>query len=196
MAARRDLVDWCGEPHCPLCFEEWDVHAENRINLCCCKTVCKPCWERQFTDGWGRCPFCRVDCPDAAGVAFALSRWRVAFHAVIAHGDAPRSRQRGGDVAGRRQGGGPLRIARRVAVCELATVATSPAETARFFWRARGLESSDAAAHRGAAYESGVGAQANGATAVRCYRIGVARGATMPPKSALGFNNKFTMRFL
>ena len=44
---------------CPICLEEWDVNANQRFRVCCCRTVCQSCEDKIGSDA---CPLCRAPC--------------------------------------------------------------------------------------------------------------------------------------
>ena len=58
---------------CPLCLEDWDVNETPRLRACCCRRICKSCFEK--LEGKD-CPLCRKPMP---GIGETLARLR--YHA-------------------------------------------------------------------------------------------------------------------
>ena len=56
---------------CPICFDDWDVNAAQRVQICCCRSVCRSCGEKIVDKP---CPLCRA--PDFKSNAERLAALR------------------------------------------------------------------------------------------------------------------------
>ena len=44
---------------CPICYEDWDLNAGIRVHFCCCRRVCRSCFNVTASAG-KPCPLCRT----------------------------------------------------------------------------------------------------------------------------------------
>ena len=137
---------------CPICLEAWDVNQQTRLQSCCCRWICMPCFRKTYGEHGGSCPICAAPPPTSeAGYLAELRRHveREVPEAINALGEIYR---------------------------EGRLVVKSTKKAAKIFKRGMALGNVDAMTNLGNLYERGDGVKLDKEKAMQLYRMAADRG--------------------